>query len=466
MKKRLLAAVLTIAVLLTLFTACGSKKTEKLDAVKLLSADYEAEYIFAMAGISVDDTKPMTAENGGVYYPVTSDKYKKLADLEALLTSIYAQQSTIVARLDARDADGRALYLDLAGQLCRSSRAVIGTASAELDYDSLEKSKARTGEDGRQTVALTFTEHGGDGAEYRCTMEAVESKDGKWRLLTTRSETPHEVIKKGIGETVADNVRAVADAFVTALAAGDTAAIEQLTQAQGGSYSELSQIGITGASISETVEELDFQGEYLVDLEVSGSGGILRAGKNSYRMRVGYADYDSMLVVRYLQPADFAPYDQLPAEQQTDVAANQVTFFTRLVGDLEFATPAQLSPEIITEYTLWLDDMQNGPDPQGMSLEVLQAQVKRYFGLEGFDPGADSNFYNADTNSYFMLGRGLPPYNLFVTPLSDGDGVATVQVTAYDLAADPLMLKQTATTLYTLNNNWNGSYTFASGVKG
>lgn len=463
MQKRFFAALLLMGLLV--FSSCGSKKPEKLNVEKLLSNDYELEYIFSMAGLTVDNTKPITAADGGVYYPVNSDKYKTTADIKKLLESTYSEKDTVDTLMTGIDAAGRLLYMDIEGKLYRSSEPITGAGLAEADYETVEKQKAEKGEDGRQRVLFTFDEMGKDGSEYSCTMEAVECKDGKWRLRTSRGAALHELTKQGPGQSVAANVKELADSFVQALAAGDTATIEQLTQAQGGSYSYLSGAGIVSATITGVVEELDFEGEYLLDIEVSGGDGTFPEGKSSYRIKVGYSDYEDILIVRYLKPAEFTPYDLLPTEQQTNVAANQVTYLMRLAGKQEFAAPAQLPTEIVTEYALWLSEMQSEPKEGGMPLAELQAQVMKYFGIEGFDPGADSIFYNADTDSYFMLGRGLATFNMFVEPVSDGNGVAVVKVTDFDLSADPLMLKPVSTTVYTLNNNWNGSYTFVSGIK-
>ncbi|MEG2074019.1 MAG: hypothetical protein RRY54_04575, partial [Angelakisella sp.] len=77
MKKRLLALGIIIMAAALLFSACG-KKDEASGNIKmaeieaLLSNDYEAEYIFAMAGLSVDNAKALKATDGGVYYPVQS----------------------------------------------------------------------------------------------------------------------------------------------------------------------------------------------------------------------------------------------------------------------------------------------------------------------------------------------------------------------------------------------------------
>ncbi|MEG1943284.1 MAG: hypothetical protein RR049_05650, partial [Angelakisella sp.] len=132
-------------------------------------------------------------------------------------------------------------------------------------------------------------------------------------------------------------------------------------------------------------------------------------------------------------------------------------------GNIKFTSNADLASETVTEYILWLDETKNGPNEDGMTLGELGTQAKKYFGIDGFDPGRQSTFYNTATDSYFMLGRGLAPFNMFVKQISDGNGIAVVEVTDFDLLSDPLMLKPISVTEYTLSNNWNGSYTFESG---
>ncbi|MEG0853863.1 MAG: hypothetical protein RSF82_08320 [Angelakisella sp.] len=463
MKKRLLIILLTVLSTVLFLSACGKVKKD-VDIELLLSNDYEVEYIFTRAGLSIDGAKPLETADGGIYHPVQSDKYKTIADLYKLLSETYANDETITAYMGSVDSDGRLLYLDIDGKLCRSSNPIVSPGNPTADYDSIKAEKMGKGEHGKQRVLFRFTENGEDGSEYQCVMEAVDTGKDGWRLWTSRATAVREIIKQGTGDTVANDVHTIADSFVTALGAGDTATIERLTQTQGGGYSHLSQAGITEASY-EVVEELDYEGEYLVTLHVSGGNGVFKTGTNTYRMRVGYSDKDGELIVRYFQPSSFEPYDQLLPDKQTNIAANQVLYLARLVGAIEFTSPADIPAEVITEYVLWMTEMQGEPDPAGISLAELQTQVKNYFGIEGFDPGKDTIFYNADTDSYFMMGRGLPPFNMFVLPISDGNGIATIEVYSFDPTADPLMLAPVSTTLYTLNNNWNGSYTFVNGIK-
>ncbi|MEG1943495.1 MAG: hypothetical protein RR049_06725, partial [Angelakisella sp.] len=413
MRKRLLALGIIIMAAALLFSACG-KKDEASGNIKmaeieaLLSNDYEAEYIFAMAGLSVDNAKALKATDGGVYYPVQSDKYKVMADLSNLLAATYGNEETTAAYLGRTDAKGLPLYMELEGKLCRSGEPLIGEFSPEADYETIEKGKLVKGKDGLSQSSFTISESSAEGGEYRCVMEVTRGKDGKWRLATTRGTAVREIVKEGSGEVKMGVAGELAKKFVDALGAGDTAAIEQLTQAHGGSYGYLAQAGVTSASFTVT-SETDYDGEYIVTIEVSGGNGTFAEGKHDYRMEVGYSDYDGSLVVRYLQPRDFVSYDRLSAEQQTYAAANQVTALMRLAGNIKFASNADLAPETVTEYILWLDETKNGPNEDGMTLGELGAQAKKYFGIDGFDPGRQSTFYNTATDSYFMLGRGLAP---------------------------------------------------------
>lgn len=74
---------------------------------------------------------------------------------------------------------------------------------------------------------------------YECTVTAVRSEDGQWRLTAPRSEAP----RKKVGDVLtgeedqqpqvsSSQVRQMAENFLMALKAGDTQTIEELAGAQ------------------------------------------------------------------------------------------------------------------------------------------------------------------------------------------------------------------------------------------
>lgn len=473
MKKRFATMLAVLTAGLLVLSGCGGKNggtasaSPKQAIEKLLSADYELEYAFGSAGLPVDGTAPKSPEGGGVYFPVQSETYKKLADLKTLLEATYTSE-TASRILATQDAVGGPLYLDIDAKLYRSSAPTILPLSPLVLAEDIVLGEAGKAADGQKKQLFTVTERSDDGGESVASLEAVQVKSGQWRLREQRALCARTQTKAGAGVIVAGELGATAQSFLDALQTGDAAAIKALATDEGSyestyilpenySYEFLTAAGVTSATITDTVLDTQSQAEYQVTLAVSGGNGTFAAGTT--RWLLGVSLRESGPVITQFYPQNQVPYLQLPLTQQINNAANQVYRLMRLQGGISFAAPKELSASLITEYALMELSNANPDTYTGFSLEQVQKEVVKLFAMENFTP--DQNWYNTETKSFVMYGRGGEFLNARISVLSEGDGVAKIEATHY---SDPLQLMPAATVVYTLKNNWNGTYEFVSAV--
>lgn len=465
-KRPVLFAGLVAAAVLTL-SGCGnsSGSARGLDAAALLAGDYEAEFIFAAAGLAVDSTAPVTRENGGIYFPVKSDKYSELDDITTLLESVYTDD-TAADVLATQDMAGLPLYLEIDGKLYRSGKPVVNPPLTEADAAEAKVGPAAKNQQGKRTVTITLPEHGSDGSEAVTELVAVEQKSGEWRLAATRRSSRRTVTKEGLGsQAVQGDLAQTAQDFLTALTSANTVMLEQLAADEGSyeqeylyngfSYDYLAESGVVSAELTETVEESEGYGEYLVELEVSGGNNTFPEGKHSYRIIVSLRE--SGLTITCFRPAELEPYIELPWDQRSDMALNQVYDLMLQQGAVQFTSPGDLPNQALTEYVL--AQLSKTGSSEAFTQEEIEALALRLFGIEGFEP--DRSFYSEEAGGYISYGRGGVPLNTRLEKLKEGDGLVTVEARHY---GDPLQLRPTGRIIYTLQNNWNGTLQFISGI--
>ena len=467
------------AVLLALglaLSGCG-KQEQKIpglpDLRALLAKEYETTDIFNNAGLPVKSGQPVQDEAGRLYFPVDSDSYKTVADLKKLVDSVYTQAAggPVLATVSA---DGGLLYQDIDGMLCRSANPVIQPPAGELDSDTLKVTKA--GLDGKKPVAwFTIKETTTDGGINLLEWQVIETKNG-WRLTQTRANatsTKQSDGQPGGGEDPAQDEeypatpQAVAQAFLAALTAGDGKRVGTLSADMGSydaaylypdfqGYDDQLVAGITTAEITQTMTEEEQIGEYQVKL-TTGGDSLLKSG--DYQLTVGMRE--SKLVVTSFRPAAEQPYDQLPPEQRTSPAMNQVLDMLTLYGPVTFASPKELNSSILTEYALYHltqnEEAEITTEAASYTQEQVQAAIGKLFGIQ--NQQLDSQFHSSEAGGYVMWGRGGTAVNFRIQQLQDANGIALVEVSLY---GDPLQLDYTGKVLYTLSNNWDGTYEFTS----
>ncbi|MEG1874082.1 MAG: hypothetical protein RR185_00820 [Angelakisella sp.] len=456
-----ISLLLSLAMLLVIGLSGCSKSSASLPGVRqLLSNDYEADYIFLAAGLPVGDATPLIAPNGGKYGIVQSEQFTTLKQLRTLLEQTYLEQATVEALLATADAVGNPLYLELDGKLYRSCDPLLATVTADYDPDSVSAVKKGTDSKKRATMTYTVTEQREDGTIYSADILVTEVKKGQWRLQTRRAQATRTQVQAGTGGLVDSTatVGEVAKAFAAALAAGDTTTLETLSGASAGSYGSLAQAGVTDCTLTETLTEEEFYGEYRVSLTVAGGNKTFPDGQTTYHMAVGEGSTGgSGRMVLEFYPENAPPYLTLLPEQRTIPAVNQVYRLLQIQGETRFSAVSELTPEAITEYALCELSLAQPDSSAGFSLEAVQGMVKRMFGLADFTP--TQRFYNEQSQSYLFYGRGGTPFHANLSLRMEGNGQAEVVVQHY---SDLLQLCPTERVVYTLKNNWNDTYRFVS----
>lgn len=453
--KRMLSLILVIVLVTLGTTGCAKKnstdKTIKgsLDVESLLFSDLEVQYIFLEAGLFADLNTPVTAENGAVYFPVESDKYKTTKDLQNLLENTYSDDTVIAGILGTVDLNGKPLYIDIDQKLHKSSEPVALTENMTPDMSTIV-----TKENGKGTSTFTVVERGGDGAENLVTMTATNLVRGKWLLQQSRNTAAKEPIKSGAGEASSAEIRNIAIEFLDALVDSNIGTIERLTAATEGSYTFLKQSGVVGYEIKETITEENSYGEYTVTLKVGGGNKTFQEGVSDHTLIVNYSPYTENLVVEALRPVNSTAFNYYTTTDSD--AANQVINLLRLAGVVKFSNTTQLSEDLITEYALYELSQQQPENYNGFTAEELAIAVKKFFGIENFKPQS-TQFLSVETNNYVFLGKGYVPVNVQIYPAFEGNGISQVEVWQF---SDPLQLQVSEKILYTLDNNWDGTFTF------
>lgn len=315
-------ALWAAAVLLLLAAACGGEKqTASLTAEEafptLLGQDYEAAYLLTNLGMTIDSTAGVDVD-GALYYPAVSEKYKTTADLRALLESTYADSATVDRLMATTDQKGNPLFRDIDGKLYQSAQGQLLPSGWSRIWTTFRCRKTGT------RPPPWYRRPGLDGFLYECTVTAVRSEDGQWRLTAPRSEAP----RKKVGDVLtgeedqqpqvsSSQVRQMAENFLMALKAGDTQTIEELAGAQPGTYQGWSALEISKAELNETLEEYETGGTYRVALTVDNGVGLLPEGEQIWELWIR-CDENLQLKVERFQQGDPAPYRHMehPAGEQ------------------------------------------------------------------------------------------------------------------------------------------------------
>ena len=455
--KRLLAAALALG--LGLFAACGAP--EETDAeltaafTDLLAADYEVYYLFYSGGLPVDQGVTLELE-GAEYHPVSSAEYRSLQDLRELLERVYADERTVEALLAVKDPHGVPLLAEEEGVLYRSATRDIYA----LGYEAEEETAALASRDGDRAV-FTFRETGLDGSLYETEMAMTRTSRG-WRLEGPRSDARRELVREGSGEESAigaGEAREVAEGFLSALTAGDAAALAQMTQ---GKESLWSAVRVSRAEIAQAEEELDSQGSYLVDLSVEEGGGILEEGEGEYRLQVGFEPLTGKVSPLYFQPAGREYYNWQDSAETVGEASPGwlVEEFIRLYGTVTFASPEELPAETVAEFSIVRLAEATGQWDRVYTLEEVAAEAERTFGLAAFDAG-ETPFYSEAQGGCLMLGRGGSSFNMLMEMPAAGEEGVLVRVGFY---RDLLCTDPENAILYTLEELPEGGWRLLSAL--
>ncbi len=418
---------------------------------RLLAADFEVYYLFYSDGLPVDQNVTQQVE-GADYHPVVSTEYKDLDDLRNLLEGVYAEESQVEAHLEVKDPHGTPLLAEVDGKLYRSATRDIYAMGYEVDDTSI-----RLEERGEEQASFVFLETGMDGSLYETRMTMVKTSQG-WRLEAPRSEAQREVVREGSGETSAiaqGEARRTAEDFLEALKAGDAAALAEMTQ---GEEAVWSGVRVSRAEITEVREELDSQGDYLVSLQVEEGGDVLEEGEQEYRLYVQFDAFSGKVSPVYFQPSAREYYNWLPYSSQDSEPAEAVAEFISLYGTQTFASPDELSPEILTEFAIVRMAETSGQWDQVYTAEEVAAQVEETFGIPEFD-GSTTPFYSTEQGGYIMWGRGGSSFNMLMEMPVVKDGQAEIRVAFYK---DLLCTVPESSITYLLEENPEGGWRFLS----
>lgn len=467
MKSSAAFRVLTLILTLTLaFTAaCGRKPApaaetdqQLLEAfTTLLAQDFEVAYLFYGGGVVVSDQGAIQ-QAGQTYWPSDDPRYPTMGELEALLRATYAGEQERAALLGRTTPGGALLFVEDNKTLYKNQEEWVS-----LPPTTTREETIRLIARGENSAQFQFEQEGADGSLYEVTLAMVRTPEG-WRLAAQLRDAPRTVIREGSAETslfAPGEAGAVAEKFLEALVARDTAALETLSFAPPGTYASWGSLEVTQARVAQVVEDLDAQGEYLVDLVVTQGGGILEEGAVQYRLKVGTrnavdwgerGDGFPGLSVDYFQPLALEPYELAEGPEHRHPAAEAVGRLILFFGPQPFETSEQLGAGRITEYVLM--DLDNGDDPQPSYTQAqVAAGAKKLFGLEDFIPSPE--FYISYYGGFSAGGRGGYQVNklTFLSPGEAAEMTVTVQ-----LYSDPLQVQRTQTLVYTLvetaENNW------------
>ncbi len=445
--------------LLTVAVACSAAQSPEEALEQLLAKDYEVYYLFRSRGLPVDDSPEAALEwEGGVYQPSLSEEYKSVGDLKKLLEGTYARDETVEQYLAAKDDNGHPLFVDLDGRLCQSSQSPLQASRFTVVEDT-----AQLVEETEDRAVFTLEEESLDGSLYQCTVTLVRTDRG-WRLETPMEDAEQTLLREGSdpsSEQSLEDARQVAESFLTALAAGDTARVEELSQAVPGTYSSWASAGVAQARITETLEEGPGYGLYEVSFSVSENGGTFPQGENRYRLEVTSGEMSGELIVGQFRPAEPVPYNLLPYQDRQDAACEAVLKWVELFGPQTFADTGDLSEEMVAEYCLTrlAEEMSFDQVMEGIQPETLEEAALEWFGLEGFD-ARETGCYDPQRDVYLTPGRSGSGANCLVMGSSVGeDGTICVEVRTY---TDPLQTQNQRIYTYLLSQEEEEDYRFLS----
>ncbi len=454
MKKRLTCALLALCLCLAALGGCGEKQPPDAspeDAFRrLLAADYEVYSLIYGGGLTVD-----SSQGGTGYQPVNSAGYETIDALQKRLESIYLRSETVRDILEAPDQTGAPLLKIENGQLLRSARPTLLTLGYEVDDTSIQ---AESQSD--SAAAFLFQETGLDGSLYRTRLSMTKTAGG-WRLDAPRWEAERTLIREGSDQdslVEADAARLAAEEFLASVVNGS------LPQDQSGMLGDLSawqEIKVSSAKVTETVEEGDSWGDYRVAVTVENGAGVFPEGEQQFRlvMNCNEMRYGDRVYPAYFRPASEEYYNwggYVEQNQDGPGPAWYVDAFIGFYGSATFATPWDLPPETVVEFSLLFAQSSEGD--QRYTPAELDAAIQKTFGITGFD-GRGTKFYVKEQDRYLLWGRGGNIYDLLIQPPRIRSSQAQVDVTFY---GDVLCTAPLRTLRYTLEKNHDGSWMLLS----
>lgn len=459
-----------LAALLLLAACSGQDKELNAETVRqLIINDAEVEHIFGAAGLAVDGSRPLKDPSGNLYLPVSSEKYSTMAELQKLPEATYADAQIVAEILATADAGGAPLYAELEGKLCRSAAPVISLRGVVAQTNSIKLGQLEKDEQGRNVVECRLPEEYDDGTTVDVTLRIVQTKQG-WRLerLRSRIASAEPPTQEQPGE-----IREVAERFLLVLTAGDgKAALEMcLSDPQGGerelrdyNMDFLADCGITAATITEVNHEDENSAEYLVQI-TSQSGQIFPAGSSAWVLELARGESaadgsQAAIYVSALWQRDDPPYNRLPFSEQSNRAIDQVSRLIGLHGLVQFENPSVIGNDMLSEYLLCeLEAAQPENATEGYTLDEVKGMAERLLGDSGFVPA--ERFRGSDSDRYFAWGRARTTVNNRLRQREAANGLVVIESLNYN---DPLQLRVTSCVVYTLRNNWNGTYQMVSAV--
>lgn len=468
MLKENLCRVLSLFLCLALLGGCGGDSApqgnsdEDITAAfeELLAADYEVYYLLFADGLPVDRAGERELD-GALYYPVTSQRFPNREALKKRLEEVYAKEETVEALLAAPDAKGNPALAQRDGALWRSAACAVSA----LGYEVVEDSIRLTGRRSDLTATFSFQEEGLDGSLYETAMSISRTGAG-WRLDAPRKDGERKLLREGSSQTSAykeGTARRVAEDFLAAIHTGSAA---QVAAVASGDCAAWEGVRITEARITGVTEELDSQGDYKVQVTVEDGKGFLPEGSQEYRLVVRCGQDMSweagQVIPFYFRPASERYYNWTGLETQSspeNEAANSIEVFISLYGMQTFASPWELPPETVAEFSMVLTE----PEREDLiyTREELSAAVESCFGIAGFD-GRSTKFYSKEQGGYLLWGRGSGIHDFLMELPRTANGQSQVDVT---FCRDPLCTSRLRTIRYTLADNGDGSWRFVSAVQ-
>ena len=455
---------LMLALALALLSACGGGPQPDTDEtvtaafVELLAEDYQVYYLIYGDGLAVD-LNALGETDPGDYAPVVTEGCTTRAGLEARFKEVYALDETVKSLLSARDSDGRDRFQVRDGALWRS------TSLSAFPYETVEGSivlKSRSD----SSASFVFEENGLDGSLYETAMSMSKTSRG-WRLDRPRKEAERTLLREGAAVDSLVPVgaaRTAAEDFLAALRGGDW---EQIKAAVGidGESGAWQEITITGAEITAAAEDLDSYGDYTVRVTVENGAGVFPQGTGDYRlvltcnmMRWG----EDQVIPVYFRPVGESYYNWSPFQvtsREENIPGWYVNAFIGFYGSTVFASPQELPPETVAEFSMVLTE----PEREDLiyTREELSAAVESCFGIAGFD-GRSTKFYSKEQGGYLLWGRGSGIHDFLMELPRTANGQSQVDVT---FCRDPLCTSRLRTIRYTLADNGDGSWRFVSAVQ-
>lgn len=448
MRKKMFSLLLVIGMLFA--AGCGSttngeqKKALEITPVTtdnvaeaidtLLTRDYIVCYLWYCDGLQAEGE--LNAEH---YYQVSAESgYTSMNDLRTLVEGTYTMDLA-ASLIDIADGQGRPRFVEEEGQLYKSAYPVL--SQFYWDYDS-ESVEILSDEGDLVTFTVDMTNLLSDTQGKKTVQMEMRRDNGTWQLC----EVSVLAAEGGSIQTTAPTAREIADKFLAALRANDTATVAALAGESEESYSAWKSMTVT-AAVTGTLEEYDGYGRYQVRMNASGSAGAFPSGEKDYILIVSSDNDTGTPLVCYLEPSGEIAYNF--SEQKDDPACDMTERYLRAEGYVKFKNGFWMENSIATDFVL--TELYAEKPQQSYTEEEVKAAAAAYLGYEDFTPDES---YRSE-GGFILPGRAPKTIgSLLIWPSTSENGNTVVRVESY---SDRLHTQNQQTYLFTFRINTDGS---------